>query len=1342
MKKLVSEGMSMHSTRNALVLASALLATGMSTQADTFNWIGTLNSTSLWHTAAIWANASGGATTVPNLSGDVASIQSGYGSQWLNLSSNATVGRLVSGTAHNGSYTWGAWILNSTTAGTKLRFANGGQTAEIAPAQGAARLDIGNAPTTALAVELLDPLRIVKTAAYSSGVNFNAPIQGGSAASPKPITVRCSSDQYTTLTVSLLNSANSFVGDVVVDADARPGKTVLRLGKVGLLNGSDAMLGNLANALILRNGAVAIASAINSSASYTLGRALRGTGRFAVRGEDQWGGALVRRTLNVATNGLLSPGEGAALGTLTLYGNVVLGSAATTRVKLTPTASDTFVFDATTLTLGGTLELMPATPGLTWPVGTSWTIATTPTGTTSSVSGTFASVSSGFSVATTGSQAGGYSIVVTAVPETFTTLHWDADGSASTAVGGSGTWDTSASLWRNGSSTGPLQAWSAGGRAVLGGTAGTVTLNSSSQDIAFNRISLTKSGYTVAAPSNGTARLTLGGTSPTIDVSSYCSATINAVLAGSTLTKAGSGMVAIRGANTYSGGTSHTAGGLTIGHVNALGTGALYLNGGNLSAYTGLSGEVPNPVVVNSNFTFSNNSFPGYGTSLGLSGPVTLTGSRQIFVNITGIMLNGVVSDGGNGYGLTYASGSYANFLTLGGANTFSGGLTYNANANSTLNLGNFGALGTGTFTINGSGGKINNTTGADGILSDDIAQVWNGNFTFVGTRSLHLGYGPVSLGTAAGAARTVTVTANTLIVGGAISNGATADSLTKAGAGTLALAGVNTYDGGTLVSAGVLSVEAIGGLGTGTVTVAPGALLFVPQDGAIADDATVTLQRSGSTYGRVQIPAPVVEYVGAVVLDGASCSQPGTSFGAVGTGSTVESDAYFLGGGQLVVTPAGGAPNSPYVPAGYENVFRDEFNESRLRLDNWWTRYIYNNGMQDTLNDERQLFRENDNHIMTGNTLELTGYVVPTADPRFQYESGMIRSKDTFKYGYFESRAKMPPGIGSWPGFWLNSDSRPDGSLSWPPEIDILEFVNNGIDDRPNMLHIGVANAGSPSPYGITNLYLHPNCNTAGHYTAPFNFPDAYHVFGLLWDTDDTASFYVDGVLIAKKHYNWVYTSGAEAAYAHVLLNYAIGGSWAGRYGIDDTAFPQAMEVDYVRVYQKPDHILMGRSTIGRDLLIYPDEVVVDNSAGTGVQITGAWTTSTVTGGYWGPNYIQDGNTGKGSKSVRFTPTLQAGDYQVSIRHTAGSNRASNVPVDIVHADGTDYVTVNQRYDNAQWITLGIFRFTAGTAGSVLVGNSGTDGYVIADAVRFTPVEPEGYAAPASAPSSPILIY
>ena len=37
-----------------------------------------------------------------------------------------------------------------------------------------------------------------------------------------------------------------------------------------------------------------------------------------------------------------------------------------------------------------------------------------------------------------------------------------------------------------------------------------------------------------------------------------------------------------------------------------------------------------------------------------------------------------------------------------------------------------------------------------------------------------------------------------------------------------------------------------------------------------------------------------------------------------------------------------------------------------------------------------------------------------------------------------------------------------------------------------------------------------------------------------------------------------------------HLILNIAVGGSWGGQKGIDPDIWPQRMEIDYVRVYDK----------------------------------------------------------------------------------------------------------------------------------------------------------------------------
>jgi len=131
--------------------------------------------------------------------------------------------------------------------------------------------------------------------------------------------------------------------------------------------------------------------------------------------------------------------------------------------------------------------------------------------------------------------------------------------------------------------------------------------------------------------------------------------------------------------------------------------------------------------------------------------------------------------------------------------------------------------------------------------------------------------------------------------------------------------------------------------------------------------------------------------------------------------------------------------------------------------------------------------------------------------------------------------------------------------------------------------------------------------------------------------------------------------------------------------------------------------------------------EVIVDNDDTTGVTVTGTWSTTTVVPGYYFTDCVSDGDTGQGTKSFRFTPTIPtAGNYQVFAWWTASSNRASNVPFDIISSTGTTTVTVNQRLTGGQWVSLGTYPFNAGTGGSVLIRNTGANGYVMADAVRF----------------------
>jgi beta-glucanase (GH16 family) len=174
------------------------------------------------------------------------------------------------------------------------------------------------------------------------------------------------------------------------------------------------------------------------------------------------------------------------------------------------------------------------------------------------------------------------------------------------------------------------------------------------------------------------------------------------------------------------------------------------------------------------------------------------------------------------------------------------------------------------------------------------------------------------------------------------------------------------------------------------------------------------------------------------------------------------------------------------------------------------------------------------------------------------EYTSASLttRGKASWTHGRIEVRAKLPTGRGMWPAIWMLGTNI--SQVGWPRcgETDIMENV--GFD--PDVIHANIHTA----------KYNHVQKTNKGSKITVEKPYAAFHNYSVEWD-DKKMDFFVDD----KKYFTFDNEGSGEAAWPfnkpqYLILNVAVGGAWGGEKGIDDSIFPQRMEVDYVRVYQK----------------------------------------------------------------------------------------------------------------------------------------------------------------------------
>ncbi len=240
-----------------------------------------------------------------------------------------------------------------------------------------------------------------------------------------------------------------------------------------------------------------------------------------------------------------------------------------------------------------------------------------------------------------------------------------------------------------------------------------------------------------------------------------------------------------------------------------------------------------------------------------------------------------------------------------------------------------------------------------------------------------------------------------------------------------------------------------------------------------------------------------------------------------------------------------------------YKLVWQDEFDYSGLPDSTKWG-YDTEGNDAGWGNNEAQLYTEaNEKNAWVENgTLKIKAH-----KENFQgkgYTSARLVSLADWQYGKVEVSAKLPPGRGTWSAIWMMPGGWTFYDGNWPAvgEIDIMEHVGH---------NLGVIHASAHSK----DYQWQRNTQKTGVLTVP-DVSEKFHSYILEWDTDIMKVYVDDKLYFEYKNEGlgedkWPYDKPF-----YLIMNIAVGGAWGDDKGIDDDAFPQTMEVDYVRVYQE----------------------------------------------------------------------------------------------------------------------------------------------------------------------------
>jgi beta-glucanase (GH16 family) len=248
----------------------------------------------------------------------------------------------------------------------------------------------------------------------------------------------------------------------------------------------------------------------------------------------------------------------------------------------------------------------------------------------------------------------------------------------------------------------------------------------------------------------------------------------------------------------------------------------------------------------------------------------------------------------------------------------------------------------------------------------------------------------------------------------------------------------------------------------------------------------------------------------------------------------------------------------SVYDPGGYgwTVVWADEFDGTNINSSNWVFDIGTGPGSDGWGNFELQYYTSNTNNAfvsdgkLTIRALQDTSYGTAYTSARLK-----TKGKHAWTFGKITARIKHPYGQGILPMFWMLGNSY--NGANWPNcgEIVVGEMFGGGGNSNKTALS---------ALYWLKNGVItefRSQTNLSGDLHASF------HIYEIEW-TPVSVTARIDGI-----RYLFTETiTGDMTAFQDpffILLNLAVGGIWAGAPD-GSTVFPQQMEIDWVRVYQR----------------------------------------------------------------------------------------------------------------------------------------------------------------------------